>query len=176
MYTEEELQYHLDSLLRCYNISLNVKVKRDNSKLNPKEIGKFDPLIRDRIFLTEDIFIDDSFLLKTLYHEFRHLWQMIKHNDMYLWWNDHENVYRKYYHLPIVIEEEDARIFGFSLGKFDLESIFYKYTPSDMDNIVSTKSYCLESRKIVLQYPIEVIDLMENHGFRRRPPQGYSLL
>lgn len=175
MYTEKELQYHLNLLLERYNLPIDVKIKKDNSKLNPKEIGKFDPLIQDKIFLTEDISIDDSLLLKTLYHEFRHLWQMIKHNDIYLWWNNHEDIYRKYYEWPIVIEEEDARIFGFSLGEFDLENLFYKYTVEDMDDIIKTKSYRLESRKIVLQYPIEVIDLMENHGFRRRPPQEYIL-
>lgn len=168
MYTEEELQHHLNLLLERYDLSIDVKVKKDNSKLNPNEIGKFNPRTYTKIYLTEDISVNDSLLLKTLYHEFRHLWQMFFHNDMYLWWNEHEIVYREHYREPIAIEEEDARIFGFSLGKFDLENIFYKYTIEDMNNIVNTKNYDLENQIIARQYPLEVIDLLENHNFPRR--------
>lgn len=74
-----------------------------------------------------------------LYHEFRHHWQFHNYYDVFmLWMNKHGlSVLNQLYHEPFITIEEDARIFGNSLGKYDGEILLQYYTEEKL-------KYCFE--------------------------------
>lgn len=66
--------------------------------------------------------------ISSLHHEFRHHYQYIFYPEIYLWWYDHHDIYIKYYRFACVTIEEDAKIFGNSLGKYNVEFLLIDYT------------------------------------------------
>lgn len=76
----------------------------------------------------------------TIYHEFRHCWQAYHYYMIYLWWCETRNsdVYDKYYDTVLCVIEEDARVYGYSLGKDNREDLLQMYDYDDMDNIKSS--------------------------------------
>lgn len=65
--------------------------------------------------------------MHTLYHECRHVWQFLYFTRQYCWWIRHKELYRKLYHTEYCAIEEDARVFGKTLGKENRTVLLYKY-------------------------------------------------
>ena len=63
----------------------------------------------------------------TVYHEYRHVWQLVYHTGVFLWWGQHRKLYKCMYRHPICSIEEDARAFGNSLGKENRVDLLLKY-------------------------------------------------
>lgn len=64
---------------------------------------------------------------KTVYHEYRHVWQLIYHTKVFIWWGQHRELYKRYYMDNVCAIEADARAFGDSLGKENRVDLLLKY-------------------------------------------------
>lgn len=64
---------------------------------------------------------------KTVYHEYRHVWQMVYHTKVFTWWCAHRECYKGMYRSEICSIEADARAFGNSLGKENRVDLLLKY-------------------------------------------------
>lgn len=64
---------------------------------------------------------------KTVYHEYRHAWQLVYHTKVFIWWGQHRELYRRYYMDNVCAIEADARAFGNSLGKENRVDLLLKY-------------------------------------------------
>lgn len=64
---------------------------------------------------------------KTVYHEYRHVWQMVYHTKTYLWWVRHPEIYKRMYRNSICSIERDAGMFGRYLGRVNQEHLILKY-------------------------------------------------
>lgn len=64
---------------------------------------------------------------KTVYHEYRHAWQLIYHTKVFIWWGQHRELYKRYYMDNVCAIEADARAFGDSLGKENRVDLLLKY-------------------------------------------------
>lgn len=63
----------------------------------------------------------------TVYHEYRHVWQLVYHTGVFLWWGQHRKLYKCMYRHPICSIEADAFAFGDSLGKENRVDLLLKY-------------------------------------------------
>ena len=63
----------------------------------------------------------------TVYHEYRHVWQLVYHTKVFLWWGQHRELYKRYYMDNVCAIETDARAFGDSLGKESRVDLLLKY-------------------------------------------------
>ena len=70
---------------------------------------------------------DWEVIKKTVYHEYRHVWQMVYHTRVFAWWCAHRECYKSMYNSKICSVEEDARAFGNSLGKENRVDLLLKY-------------------------------------------------
>lgn len=64
---------------------------------------------------------------KTVYHEYRHVWQLVYHTKVFIWWGQHRELYKRYYMDNVCAIEADARAFGNSLGKENRVDLLLKY-------------------------------------------------
>lgn len=64
---------------------------------------------------------------KTVYHEYRHAWQLVYHTKVFIWWGQHRELYKRYYMDNVCAIEADARAFGNSLGKENRVDLLLKY-------------------------------------------------
>ena len=63
----------------------------------------------------------------TVYHEYRHVWQLVYHTGVFLWWGQHRKLYKCMYRHPICSIEADAFAFGDSLGEENRKDLLLKY-------------------------------------------------
>lgn len=66
-------------------------------------------------------------IVHTVYHEYRHVWQLVYHTGVFLWWGQHRKLYKCMYRHPICSIEADAFAFGDSLGKENRVDLLLKY-------------------------------------------------
>lgn len=66
-------------------------------------------------------------IVHIVYHEYRHVWQMVYHTRVFAWWCAHREIYKSMYNSKICSVEEDARAFGNSLGKENRVDLLLKY-------------------------------------------------
>lgn len=66
-------------------------------------------------------------IVHTVYHEYRHVWQMVYHTKVFVWWCTHRECYKGMYRSEICSIEEDARAFGDNLGKENRVDLLLKY-------------------------------------------------
>lgn len=121
-------EYNLPHIKVIFNSSLLKKNNKDNTYI----IGQCDPENK-RIVLNEKVLLEkdsEYILLTALYHEFRHYWQYQNYNDIYCWWlsSQHREIYKKYYNTKFCSIEEDARVFGFSLGHSCREDLLTQHS------------------------------------------------
>ena len=64
---------------------------------------------------------------KTVYHEYRHAWQLVYHTKVFIWWGQHRGLYKRHYRDDVCAIEADARAFGNSLGKENRKDLLLKY-------------------------------------------------
>lgn len=130
----KKLSKHLlNNLCKIYNLPpINICFDKTQLYLNDNDTyddfyGQLD-VNNKRIIINEDknpLFYDNI-----VYHEFRHYWQYKNHNDVYRWWLSQSNrtTYQKYYNTKFCSIEEDARMFGFSLGCYSREDLLEQYS------------------------------------------------
>lgn len=70
---------------------------------------------------------DWEVIKKTVYHEYRHAWQLMYHTKVFLWWGQHREFYKRYYMDNVCAIEADARAFGNSSGEEDHVDLLLKY-------------------------------------------------
>lgn len=63
----------------------------------------------------------------TVYHEYRHVWQLIYHTGVFFWWGQHRELYKRHYRDDVCAIEADARAFGDSLGEENRKDLLLKY-------------------------------------------------
>lgn len=63
----------------------------------------------------------------TVYHEYRHVWQLIYHTGVFFWWGQHRELYKRHYRDGVCAIEADARAFGDSLGEENRKDLLLKY-------------------------------------------------
>ena len=63
----------------------------------------------------------------TVYHEYRHVWQLVYHTEVFFWWGQHRELYRRHYRDDVCSIEADARAFGDSLGEENRKDLLLKY-------------------------------------------------
>ena len=66
-------------------------------------------------------------IVHTVYHEYRHVWQLMYYTRVFTWWCAHREIYKGMYRSEICSIEEDARAFGNSLGKENRVDLLLKY-------------------------------------------------
>lgn len=105
----------LNSLCRKNGLK-EIKVIFDHSLLTRENIGGQYNFIHEIIVIDER---EDPLLFKEiLFHEFRHYWQSKKYKDIFIWWTMTAGpIYKQYYNTKFCSIEEDARVFGKSLGR-----------------------------------------------------------
>lgn len=133
-------EYNLSRIKVVFNSSL-LKGNKENKKYI---IGQCDPENK-RIVLNEKILLENDseyIILTALYHEFRHYWQYKNHNDVYRWWLSQSNrtTYQKYYNTKFCSIEEDARMFGFSLGCYSREDLLEQYSVDFLSYLIKNPS------------------------------------
>lgn len=64
---------------------------------------------------------------KTVYHEYRHAWQLVYHTGVFFWWGQHRELYKRHYRDDVCAIEADARAFGDSLGEENRKDLLLKY-------------------------------------------------
>lgn len=63
----------------------------------------------------------------TVYHEYRHVWQLVYHTGVFFWWGQHRELYKRHYRDDVCAIEADARAFGDSLGEENRKDLLLKY-------------------------------------------------
>ena len=63
----------------------------------------------------------------TVYHEYRHVWQLVYHTKVFIWWGQHRELYKRHYRDDVCAIEADARAFGDSLGEENRKDLLLKY-------------------------------------------------
>lgn len=66
-------------------------------------------------------------VVHTVYHEYRHVWQLIYHTGVFFWWGQHRELYKRHYRDDVCAIEADAHAFGDSLGEENRKDLLLKY-------------------------------------------------
>ena len=93
----------------------------------PKAQGEFE--FRDNLYIriNTDECKSDKDELETVFHEWRHYWQYYRYHDHFMWWmKNNKKWYKMVYHTILCTIEEDARLFGCSLGQNNAEYLLQK--------------------------------------------------
>lgn len=74
-------------------------------------------------------------IMKTVIHEYRHTWQYIHYERLYVFWmhRDHKEIYKRYYKTSLCSIEEDARCFARTGGQASGSSTLKSYHPALLD-------------------------------------------
>lgn len=112
-----------------YNIKVTVKIANLPKDFN----GKFNYASAE-ILINGDI-ADQELAICTVYHEFRHAWQLKNYPDLFYWWMSHYDIYMDYYDTPVNSMESDALLFGYSHGKKNRKDLLDFYCVEDLENL-----------------------------------------
>ena len=138
-------------MCRIYGLKPICLIADKNLLTNPNAGGQYN-------FITHNIIIDPTELhgsdgLKILFHEFRHYWQDIYHHKIFKWWTCYsQGLYKQLYNHPFCSIEEDVRVFGDSMGKFNSTNLLELYTKEELDY--------LKNNPYALSLAIEYVDLL----------------
>ena len=130
-----ELNKICEDLSSQYNSEVTVKVTDLPRNFN----GKFN-YFTSEILINSDI-IDQELAVCTVYHEFRHAWQLKNYPDLFHWWISHYDIYMDYYDTPINSMESDAILFGYSHGKKNREDLLDFYRVEDLENLFQNNMF-----------------------------------
>ena len=73
-------------------------------------------------------------IVHTVYHEYRHVWQLIYHTKVFIWWGQHRELYKRYYMDNVCAIDADARAFGDSVGEENRKGLLLKYNTKWLEN------------------------------------------
>lgn len=132
-YLEKRFNVILNKLCNEYNLE-NIKMKFTNNLYNIQDDAEYDS--KNGIILIKPIFSPLK-RIQLLYHEFEHHYQFSMFTNHYNWWLtiDKNSIYNEYYNTTINIIEEDARIFGDSLGCKNGRFLFQKFPIEFFENL-----------------------------------------
>ena len=135
----------VDYLCDKYDFAL-IPVIADHRELSKEGVGVQYDYRAHRIVIDERE--DANELLRIVYHEFRHYWQHIYYEDVFLWWLCWlGGLYRKTHNLDICNIEADARLFGSSLGAHNREDLLRSL---DVPRLVSCRDDVHRLRRTLL--------------------------
>ena len=122
MYSNKEdlLNEILKKLCHQYNIN-NIKLDFTDKLSDINHKSEFDHNI-----LTIKIRPNTTGIIaiSQLYHEFEHARQYQNYKNYYSWWMNDKTLYKRFYHDPINLIEESARIFERTLGAKNGDFLF----------------------------------------------------
>ena len=128
----EEFQDLLDSLCEQYGLN-PIELYFDHSLLtNQYAIGEYN-FYKNCIVLDERV--DPSLFKEIVFHEFRHYYQRVNYKDIMIWWANSGSFYREFYFTKLCSIEEDARVFGKTLGKSNRQDLLDFYDIEDLEEI-----------------------------------------
>ena len=128
----EKYQDILDSLCEQYGLD-PIEVRFDHSLLTNQNAGGQYDFYKNRIIISEKE--DPDLFKEILFHEFRHYYQYIHHKDVLIWWMRSRSFYEKFYFTKLCSIEEDARVFGETLGKSNRQDLLDFYNIEDLEEI-----------------------------------------
>ena len=140
------LENHLDILKRKYSIQCDIDFSVNlSNKDHISEYNHYDNIIK----INPESFTMGYKLIMQLYHEFRHAYQYKNYPEYFIWWlkDSNKKLYDYFYDSPINLIEEDARIFGYTLGKFNSEFLFSNY---EINFFKMLDKHDIEKRKQIL--------------------------
>ena len=116
---------------------------------------------KQEILIADDIQAEK--MIQVLYHEFRHAWQLVHYPDLFCWWlnRTHQQIYMQFYYQYLNCIECDARVFGRTLGKRNMQFLFDYMDIEQLDSCEREGS--LEFMQSMLLYQINGIDITPEH-------------
>lgn len=143
---KQTLESRLKMLNNKYNMQCNISFPTDLSNNDYiAEYNHYDNIIK----INPESFTMGYKLIMQLYHEFRHAYQYKNYPKYYIWWlkDSNKEIYNYFYDTPINFIEEDARIFGYTLGKYNGEFLFKIYKIKFFEML---DTYSIDKRKKIL--------------------------
>ena len=136
----------LNGLCDIYNLPRIKVVFNKDYLTNPNAGGQYN-------FITNEIIIDENeqCIMEILFHESRHYWQYRKYAKIFIWWTCRSmGLFHKLYWTKFCSIEEDARIFGNTLGESSRK---------DLLGLYSTEQLCyLRDNQTALRYAIDYVE------------------
>lgn len=121
----------------------NLSESNRDAEFNPNEI------IYIRISITALRKKNILDLIRIIYHEFRHYWQLKYHTNIFLWWLcENKDLYYRYYHLSICTIETDADIFSKTFGLNNGDFLFHRYDIQKLNRIKLINNW-IESNNVI---------------------------
>lgn len=130
------IQQTLDYLCDQYKLpKLKIDFKSENDPYGM--IARYNHHNQEVIFYPKFFDYNVNKQTQIVYHEFRHHWQYHNYHDIYMWWiTDGLNLNILLYDRSIVTVEEDARIFGASLGQYNGQILLDTYNINILQNFL----------------------------------------
>ena len=165
MVSNRRLKFLFKALCKRYNIpacrifftNLNPKIEANGMLIASIRYPEGSKILIDKNLN------NDKLKIQTIYHEFRHYWQLCHYTKIFSIYNKYHNIFRLIQFCPLNILEEDALIFSLTRRRYvpefllDLRWILALLECKDQE---SFEALC---HNILSRYPEEVLRIRDNY-------------